>query len=69
MPIDKKTGKMEPPKNQKFDRGFSLEIDTHNGRKSARFAHADELAMWYDQNKIGKPKKRKQYEDATSRKN
>lgn len=56
---------MQPPKNQEFDRGFSLEINTHNGRKYARFAHADEMAMWYDQNKIGQPKKKKKgYDDA-----
>ena len=58
MPVDKKTGKMQPPKNQKFDRGFTITINTTSGRKTARFQHADELAIWFDQNKIVKEKKR-----------
>jgi hypothetical protein len=52
---------MQPPKNQSFTGGISIEINVgkadKNGihrRKFARFDNAEELSMWYMQNSHNK---------------
>ena len=61
MPVNKKTRRMEPPKNQSFQSGFSIEInvgkankDGIHKRKFARFDNAEELSMWYMENSRNK---------------
>lgn len=60
MPVDKNK-RMQPPKNQSFKGGFSLEINVGkpdgNGihrRKYARFSDPEELAIWYGENSHNK---------------
>lgn len=60
MPVDKNK-RMQPPKDQSFSCGISLEInvgkpnkDGIHRRKQARFKSAEELAIWYEENSNNK---------------
>lgn len=61
MPVNKTTKRMEPPKNQSFSSGISIEINVgrpnKNGihrRKFARFSCPEELSIWYMENSRNK---------------
>ncbi len=56
MPVNKKTKQMQPPKNQAFSGGISIEMNVgrmKNGlhrRKYGRFQNGEELAMFFEEN-------------------